>query len=221
MEDSFGRDDSLIDEDSRSPSPSRVIKPAINNGGPNSVKDLENSIKEKNKTIVEMEKEIKSLRSQLNESSSGGVSKDTSEIAQENRNILRKLKESEEKYARDKRKYEELIKDSISTPIAGDFVLLQKKIDYLERNIYEREKETQKELMKSSLNSRDKQEIAQLKSQIEAERTYYSQVIDKKNAQITVFRDELDMMLQELDELKKQNLEKEQMFMQNKSKLIS
>ena len=75
--------------------------------------------------------------------------------------------------------------------------------------------------MRSSLNSKDKLEINRLKNQIETERNYYSQIIDKKNNEIRVFRDELDVMLQELDELKKENLEKELLFMQNKSKLVS
>lgn len=167
-----------------------------------------------------MEKEISALRAQIKLPSSA-TSKESSDLAKENRDLNRRLKESEDKYQRDKKKYEDLIKENINTPVAGDFLLLQKKIEYLERNIYEREKDTQKEIMRSSLNSKDKLEINRLKNQIETERNYYSQIIDKKNNEIRVFRDELDVMLQELDELKKENLEKELLFMQNKSKLVS
>lgn len=46
------------------------------------------------------------------------------------------------------------------------------------------------------------------------------EAVERKNREIAVFRDELDGLLQELDELKRQNMEKELLFMQGKSNLM-
>lgn len=157
-----------------------------------------------------MEKEISYFKdlASANKAPSVSYSTEISTLEQENRNLNRKLRESEDRYQRDKNKLEELIKENINTPQSGDFLLLQKKIEYLERNVYERENESKKDAFRSTYNAKDKQEIKRLQGQIEAERAHYAQVIEKKNREIAIFRDELDMMLHELEELKTQNLGK-------------
>lgn len=181
------------------------------------LKLLEDNLKDKNILISSLQDEIRILR----ESTGGNNSKSQNEISileKENRTLNKKLQENDEKYREDRRKMEEVIRESMITPESGDFMLLQKKIEILERSLYEREKKTQH--LEFSGSAKDKKEIRDLRQQIEEQNSYYQQVINKKNQEISIFRDELDLMLTELDQLKKVNLEKEQLFMQKKGDLI-
>jgi len=184
---------------------------------------LESQIKEKNKSIIQLNKEVHYFKeiAATSQQPSASYSQEINSLEKENRDLNRKMRDTEDKFIRDKKRMEDLIKENISTPQAGDFILLQKKIELMEHSMYEREKDIQKQSMSTGFNSKDKQELKQLREQIEAERAHYSKIIDKKNQEIKIFREELDIMLQELDEVKTQNLEKERMFMQQKSSLIS
>lgn len=88
----------------------------------------------------------------------------------------------------------------------------------LERSLYEREKKSYE--LEFGSSTKDKKLIKSLEQQISDQNSYYSQILEKKNSEIAMFRDELDIMLNEIDTLKKQNLEKERIFMQKKGDLI-
>lgn len=199
-----------------SPKPAPISPSKTDDINEQRLAQLEATIKEKNKLIISLEKKLTDL-----ESLAVPRSNEKNTLEKENKSLNKRLKESEEKYLRDKKKLEQLIKENISTPEAGDFILLQKKIEFLEQSMLEREKDIHQQSFRSSFNSRDKQELKQLKEQLESERGYYNNVIERKNNEIKMFREELNILLKELDEVKAQTLEKERLFMQQKSNLIS
>jgi hypothetical protein len=194
------------------------------------ISELEESIKEKNKLIIAMEKDLSNYKSlhashlkdeaRAKNEPSADISSKISLLEKENRELNRKLKEADANVSKN-RKLEQVIRDSISTPENGDFILLQKKIEILEQGLYEREKEMKKQAFQSSSYLKHKQEVDALKTQIDQERGYYKGIIDRKNNEISMFRDELDIMLRELEDVKQASLEKERLFMQHKSNLIS
>jgi hypothetical protein len=213
----FARD-SLGNKPNQRTSPTKLSK-----SDEEKVSKLELSIKEKNKLIIQLEKDVEYYKeiAAHKKAPSESYSKEINTLEKENRDLNRKLKESEDKYISDKKRLEQIIKENISTPHAGDFILLQKKIEMLEQSLYERKKDLRRQVHSSSQNTKDKKEIKQLKEQIEADKSYYLAVIEKKNQEIKTFREELNIMLEELEEVKNQNFEKERLFMQNKSNLIS
>jgi len=175
--------------------------------------DLEKSILNKNALIKTMEAEITQMRNQL---PSLTLKDDLAALQNQNR----ELREEAKKAQQEKRSLEKILKENFTTPESGDFILLQKKIELLEQGVYEREKQIKKEKYNSSTYQKYKKENEGLAKQIEEERAYYLSIIQKKNQEIAVFRQELDMLLEEVDHVKRDNIEKEKIFMENKGDLI-
>ena len=125
------------ERDDLSPSP----KPKIRDSSDTDykLKLLKDSLQDKDSMIKSLQSEINQLNNTISKmpkvQDDKLVNDEISKLTKENKNLSLRLAENDKKYRQDKRKMEEVIKDSIVQPQSGDFMLLQKKIGMI-FNIY-------------------------------------------------------------------------------------
>ena len=125
------------ERDDLSPSP----KPKIRDSSDTDykLKLLKDSLQDKDSMIKSLQSEINQLNNTISKmpkvQDDKLVNDEISKLTKENKNLSLRLAENDKKYRQDKRKMEEVIKDSIVQPQSGDFMLLQKKIGMV-FNIY-------------------------------------------------------------------------------------
>lgn len=85
-------------------------------------------------------------------------------------------------------------------PGVSELIAIQRRIEIMEDNHYRREQELKNNIQQ--LYNRNSQEITLLKDKHEKEKESLYRVISVKNTEISHFRQELDILLQEMDKLR-------------------